>query len=134
MTTYIWAIDTPWAKKGTEYKEFSYSELGSIYFNTVKIGDLLDIGWIKPVEDKKQEISVDYSDGDDETVLMVRIPNSQKSKPVEDKKLTEEEILEAIEGLKRRVEVLEKQACYNPNLNVPYHPLPFDFNKITATC
>lgn len=73
MIPYIWAIDTPWAKKGTEYKLCNHVWAG-LYVNECSHGepkqcsvqDLINIGWIKPIE----------NDGV--------------------KKLTEEEILEAI--------------------------------------
>jgi hypothetical protein len=63
MTSYIWAIDTPWAKKGEEYNDeekVTYCKptsdrrgLVSLSYRGVTQEKLLDIGWIKPVEDKK---------------------------------------------------------------------------------
>ena len=75
MTTYLWAIDTPWAKKGTEYRP----SVSDKYIASKET--LIDLGWIKPVEDKK---------------------------------LTEEEILEAITDLKIRVKALEKRTYEDP--------------------
>lgn len=58
MTTHIWAIDTPWAKKGTAYRGYTvimHNLISRIYGQTFTLNEkkLLDLGWIKPVEDKK---------------------------------------------------------------------------------
>jgi ribosome biogenesis protein Tsr3 len=91
MITHLWAIDTPWAKKGTEYKHCNHAWAG-LYVNECRHGepkqcsvqDLINIGWIKPVEDKKlteEEIlekianytEVHYKDGTKEIVGETRI-------------------------------------------------------------
>jgi len=88
MTTYLWAIDTPWAKKGEEYKpappdftitRYRTDEDPEMFL--LQTSTLLSLGWIKPVEDKK---------------------------------LTEEEILGAITDLKIRVKALEKRTYEDP--------------------
>lgn len=58
MTTYIWAIDTPWAKKGDKYTG-SFIQLERFgtkpiyFFNQREEDKMIHLGWIKPVEDKK---------------------------------------------------------------------------------
>lgn len=70
---YIWAIDTPWAKKGEPavLAEFDETKIKVNAASFASIETLHSLGWIKPVEDNVTEID-------------------------NIKKLTEEEILEAI--------------------------------------
>lgn len=84
---YVWNIDTPWAKKGEVYfTVLSVSYRGEA--KVLEINRLLSLGWIKPVEEKPC--------GYDGANFEKRGGGNGYEQPVEEKKLTEEEILEAI--------------------------------------
>lgn len=86
MNTFIWAIDTPWAKKGCGYDDkmklcyLIYLEEKNISPSSSYVlkSELISLGWIKPVEKNK-------------VVGSERGGNGEVKK-----KLTAEEIFEAI--------------------------------------
>lgn len=85
---YIWSIDTPRNKKGvlSVPADFDENKIKVNDCSFVSVNTLISLGWIKPVEENK-ELSQ----------ILTRLSEvAGFSKPIEEKKLTEEEILEAI--------------------------------------
>ena len=56
MTTYLWTLDTPWAKKGDTAEITDHCWVSGVWLGHQHVGKqiLLDLGWIKPVEEKEK--------------------------------------------------------------------------------
>jgi hypothetical protein len=54
MTTYLWTLDTPWAKKGDTAEITDHCWVSGVWLGHQHVGKqiLLDLGWIKFVEEK----------------------------------------------------------------------------------
>jgi hypothetical protein len=81
MTTYLWTLDTPWAKKGDTAEITDHCWVSGVWLGHQHVGKqiLLDLGWIKPVEEKGKltaaEIlgKITFQDAHDSAVLEPRL-------------------------------------------------------------